>query len=53
MNWLIEDVSRGVYPCIYGPRCIRRGCGGNFEKRRAKTLRGAPAGAMVGLAGPT
>ena len=46
MNWLIEDVSRGVYPCIYspvgcvcaigsnrlnqGPRCIRRGGGGNF-----------------------
>ena len=50
-------LSRGVYPCIYssvgcvcavgsnqlnqGPRCIRRGGGGSFEKRRAKTLRGA------------
>jgi len=49
-------VSRGVYPCIYSPvgcacpigsnqlnqgmRCIRRGGGGSFRKRRAKTLRG-------------
>jgi len=68
IGWLRMSLG-GVYPCIYSPvgcastvgsnrlnqglRCIRRGDGGSFQKRRAKTLRGAPAGAMVGPAGPT
>ena len=55
----------GVCPSIYslvectcavvnqGPGCIKRGGGGSFQKRGVKTPEGAPAGAMVGPAGPT